>query len=167
MRITPLDIRQKEFKTSFKGYNLKEVQEFLLDMASEYENVINELNLLKEKEAEHLAEIKKFRSEDDKIKAALLAAQQLTEERKASAEKEASHIVKDAKLQAEEIHRQTRMALEKLENEIEDLKRFKRNFHAKLRSIVETHVKMLDESSLDEDDEEAEKKRIQAVKERR
>jgi cell division initiation protein len=147
MRITPLDIRQKEFKNSFKGYNVKEVQDFLLELASEYESSIDELNKLKKEKEQLLEELESYHSYDHKLKDTLLAAQEMSGELKANAEKEAQLIIKDAKLQAEEIHRQTRNTLEKLEKEIEDLRSQKKNFQAKLRSLIESHLKMMEEET--------------------
>jgi cell division initiation protein len=166
MRITPLDIRQREFKTSFKGYNIKEVQDFLLDLAAEYESLIDDHNNLGKEREEQQTLIDEYRKDNEKIKDVLLAAQELNEERKAISEREADHIIKDAKLQAEEIHRQTRLSLEKIEKEIEDLKLQKVKFQTKLKSLIESHLKMLEVES-SEQNEEKEVRKIQALKDRR
>jgi cell division initiation protein len=154
MRTTPLDIRQKEFKTSFKGYNIKEVQDFLLEFANELEDLIGEFNQLKEEKEQLLAELNDYRSFDHKLKETLLAAQHMSDDLKENAEKEAQLIVRDAKLQAEEIHRQTRMSLEKMEKDIENLKNQKKNFQAKLRSLVESHLKLLEVNTVEKMEED-------------
>ena len=100
MRITPLDIRQKEFRTSFRGYNTKEVQDFLLELATDLEDAFNEFNFLKEEKEQYLAELRNFREFDQKLKDTLLAAQSFKDDLRANAEKEADLILKDARLQA-------------------------------------------------------------------
>ena len=42
MKMTPLDIRQKRFEVSFRGYSKKEVEGFLELTASEFEEVVRE-----------------------------------------------------------------------------------------------------------------------------
>lgn len=154
MRITPLDIRQKEFRTSFRGYNTKEVQDFLLELATDLEDAFNEFNFIKEEKEQYLAELRNFREFDQKLKDTLLAAQSFKDDLRANAEKEADLILKDAKLQAEEIHRQTRLALEKLEKEIEELKNQKKSFRARLRSVLESHINLLEEDASEKQGEE-------------
>lgn len=154
MRITPLDIRQKEFRTSFRGYNTKEVQDFLLELATDLEDAFNEFNFIKEEKEQYLAELRNFREFDQKLKDTLLAAQSFKDDLRANAEKEADLILKDAKLQAEEIHRQTRLALEKLEKELEELKSQKKSSRARLRSVLESHLKLLEEDASEKQGEE-------------
>ncbi len=154
MRITPLDFRQKEFKKSFSGYNMNEVQDFLLEFASEYENLINEFNILKEEKEQLLTELNDYRAFDQKLKETLLAAQQMSEDLKAAADREAQLVIKDAKLQAEEVNRQTHTTIEKLEKEIEDLKSLKKTFKTQLTSLVESHLKMMENSAPEEVEQE-------------
>lgn len=159
MRITPLDIRQKEFRTSFRGYNIKEVQDFLLELATDLEDMFNEYGFLKEEKEQNIAELRNYREFDQKLKDTLLAAQSFKDDLRANAEKEADLILKDARLQAEEIHRQTRIALEKLEKEIEELKSQKKSFRARLRSVLESHMNLLEEDASEAPIEEWEKLR--------
>ena len=41
MKITPLDIRQKRFEPSFRGFSVREVEAFLELLAGEFEEVVN------------------------------------------------------------------------------------------------------------------------------
>ena len=47
--ITPMDIENKEFKKTFRGYNEEEVDEFLDAVKEDYENLYRENLDLKEK----------------------------------------------------------------------------------------------------------------------
>ena len=42
MKVTPLDIRRKEFKRSMRGYSDEEVDVFLDDVADEFERLFQE-----------------------------------------------------------------------------------------------------------------------------
>jgi cell division initiation protein len=63
MKITPLEIRQHEFEKTFRGYNIEEVESFLVNLSQEWERVLNESKMLRmqleiaEKEANKLREI--------------------------------------------------------------------------------------------------------------
>ncbi len=49
MRITPMDINNKDFKKGLRGYNVDEVHEFLENLAEEYEVLYKENSTLKER----------------------------------------------------------------------------------------------------------------------
>lgn len=63
MRITSLEIKQHEFERSFRGYNVDEVNQFLGNIAQEWDRMLNELKMLRmqldiaEKEASKLKEV--------------------------------------------------------------------------------------------------------------
>ena len=48
MKMTPLDIRQKRFEVTFRGYSKREVEAFLEFTAGEFEEVVRENIALKE-----------------------------------------------------------------------------------------------------------------------
>ncbi len=48
MKITPLDIQQKNFGVKFRGFDVKEVNSFLDLLTREFETLIKENNYLKE-----------------------------------------------------------------------------------------------------------------------
>jgi DivIVA domain-containing protein len=48
-RLTPMDIYNKEFKQTIRGYDVNEVNEFLDLIISNYEDILDENKLLKEK----------------------------------------------------------------------------------------------------------------------
>ncbi|MEQ8199781.1 MAG: DivIVA domain-containing protein, partial [Clostridiaceae bacterium] len=49
MKITPMDINNKEFKKGIRGYNTEEVDEFLDEVVDNFEEVYKENSHLKEK----------------------------------------------------------------------------------------------------------------------
>lgn len=63
MKITPLEIRQHEFEKTFRGYNIEEVDSFLVNLSQEWERLLNDSKMLRmqleiaEKEANKLREI--------------------------------------------------------------------------------------------------------------
>ncbi len=46
MKITALEIKQHEFEKSFRGYDIDEVNNFLSNLAQEWERLLNEAKML-------------------------------------------------------------------------------------------------------------------------
>ncbi|AFK05363.1 DivIVA domain-containing protein [Emticicia oligotrophica DSM 17448] len=103
MKITPLEIRQHEFEKTFRGYNIEEVDSFLMNISQEWERVLNESKMLRmqleiaEKEANKLREIEMtlFKT----LKTAEDTSTMITEQ----ANQQADKYLQDAKLQGEKL----------------------------------------------------------------
>jgi len=73
----------------------------------------------------------------------MLAAQRITEEMKVNSQKEATLIVSEAELKGERILADAENKLAQLKAQIEDLRREKLQFEMSLKSLLDTHYKML------------------------
>jgi len=63
INLTPQDILEKEFKIDTRGYRLKEVDQFLDVVISDYEQFLNILNNLEKEKADLLSEIMSLKQE--------------------------------------------------------------------------------------------------------
>jgi len=63
INLTPQDILEKEFKIDTRGYRLKEVDQFLDIIISDYEQFLNIINDLEKEKADLLAEIMNLKQE--------------------------------------------------------------------------------------------------------
>lgn len=147
MKLTPLDIKQQQFRMKFRGYDGDEVDTFLEIVAADFEALIRENSSLKEKLSELQSEVDEMRKMDKELKNTLLSAQQLKEDITSNAAREAQLVVKEARLKAEEIVRQAQARLSKAQEEVEALKKQRDLFAIKLRSIIDSHLKMLEMES--------------------
>src|SRR4030066_12064 len=95
MKITPLDIQQKKFGVKFRGFDVKEVNSFLDLITREFEVIIKENNYLKEELAKKDAKILDFKKKETTLKDTLMNAQQIVENLKGNAQKEAELIIKE------------------------------------------------------------------------
>lgn len=152
MNISPLDIRQKQFSTGFRGFNISEVDNFLEEVTSEMEALIRENESLKEQNAALEAQLVEFRQTEKSLRDTLMAAQKMSDDLKAAAEKESRLKMKEAEMDAEKIVRDARIKLAKTEEDIAELNRIKERFRMKVRGIIEDHLKML---AYDQEDENA------------
>jgi len=63
IKLTPQDILEKDFKIDTRGYRLKEVDQFLDDIISDYEQFLEIINGLEKEKTELLSEIMNLKQE--------------------------------------------------------------------------------------------------------
>jgi cell division initiation protein len=144
MSITPIDIQQHQFKTRLIGYEKGGVDHYLEQIAEELENYHRQVQGLKEELAHTKVALQEMRQRESAVKETLLTAQQVTEEIKANAHKEAEISLAEAELEAERIIYDAEQRRLQLLNEIQEIRRQKVSFESSLRGLVEGHLRMLD-----------------------
>ena len=95
--ITPLEIHNRQFKKSFRGYEEQEVNKFLTEIGNSYENLYKENIELKEEIQRLDSELRKYLKLEATMNNALILAQETAEEVKKNAHKEADLILQDSK----------------------------------------------------------------------
>jgi cell division initiation protein len=148
MPITPIDIQQQRFKTRALGYDKAGVDSFLEQIADELERFALEVQRLKEDLARTRSALDEMKEREVTLKEALLTTQRMTDELKANARKEAEIIVAEAELQGEKILGEARERHLGLLSEIQELRRQKISFESGLRSVVESHMRLLEMNAL-------------------
>src|SRR6187551_391456 len=103
MKMTPLDIRQKRFEVSMRGYARREVEGFLELIAGEFEEVVKENISLKEELKRTMARLEQHLEREKTLQETMVTAQRISEDLKSVAKKEADIILADAEHQAEKI----------------------------------------------------------------
>lgn len=144
MRITPLDIQQKQFKIRFRGFDMEEVYSFLEIIREELEELLKERAMLKEKVVILENQLQEYRNIDQSIRETLIITQKLVEEYQANAKKEAELIKKEAQIQAENIIKEAQEKVVKIHEDIVDLKGIRRHFKEEIRRLIESHLRMLE-----------------------
>ncbi|KAF0219185.1 MAG: hypothetical protein FD174_2271 [Geobacteraceae bacterium] len=144
MKISPLDIRQQQFKGKLLGgLDSEDVDAFLQSVAQEMEELIRESTELKEQARKAAAEADEMKQREGNLRETMLAAQKVIEEMKANSEKEARLIVSEAELKAERLLADAENKLIQLNNQIQELRREKLQFESAFKSLLDTHYKML------------------------
>ncbi len=144
MRITPLDIQQKQFPMKFRGFDVEEVYAFLEVIREEMEDLLRENANLKENVQRLEGQIKDYKDMETTLRETLLTAQQMAEDYKTNARKEAELVVKEAELRADTMLRDTQEKVIKIHEDIVDLKGIRRHFKEEIKRLVEGHLKMLE-----------------------
>jgi len=144
MRITPLDIQQKQFPVKFRGFDEEEVDSFLELIREEMEELLRENASMREESKRLEKQLKEYKNIESTLKDTLVATQQMVEDYKNTAKKDAELIIKEAELKAEEIIKNAQEKVIKIHEDITDLKGVRRHFKEEVRRLIESHVRMLD-----------------------
>lgn len=143
MPLTPLDIHNKEFTRSFRGYDEDEVNEFLDQVIKDYEMVIRERKELKEKIEQMNEKLSHFTNIEETLNKSILIAQETAEELKGNASKESKLIIKEAEKNADRIINEALSKSRKISIEVEELKKQAKVFRTRLRMLVEAQLDMI------------------------
>lgn len=150
MPLTPLDIHNKVFSKSFRGYDEDEVNEFLDQVIKDYEMVIREKRNL-EDELKGLQErLGHFNNIEDTLNKSIVVAQEAAEEVKRNAQKEAKLIIREAEKNADRIVNEALSKARKIAIEIEDLKNQSKVFRNRFKMLIEAQLEMINSDDWNE-----------------
>ncbi|NWF51453.1 MAG: DivIVA domain-containing protein [Nitrospirae bacterium] len=144
MRITPLDIQQKQFPMKFRGFDVEEVYAFLEVIREEMEDLLRENASLKEDMVKLENQIKEYKDMETTLRETLMTAQQMVEEYKTNARKEAELLIREAEIKADNLLKEAQEKVIKIHEDIVDLKGIRRHFKEELKRLIEGHLKMLE-----------------------
>ena len=144
MRISPLDIQQKQFPIKFRGFDVEEVYAFLELVREEMEELLRENASLKEQTHRSENQIKEYRDMENTLRETLMTAQQMVEDYKVNARKEAELIIKEAELRADEIIKEAQEKVVKIHEDIVDLKGIRRHFKEEMKRLIDSHLQMIE-----------------------
>lgn len=144
MRITPLDIQQKQFPMKFRGFDVEEVYAFLEVVREEMEDLLRENASLKEQVHRSENQIKEYRDMETTLRETLMTAQQMVEEYKTNARKEAELLIREAEMKSDSLLREAQDKVVKIHEDIVDLKGIRRHFKEEVKRLVEGHMRMLE-----------------------
>ena len=143
MRITPLDIQQKQFPIKFRGFDVEEVYAFLEIVREEMEGLIRENSMLKENVSRLENQLKEFKDMEITLRETLLTAQQMVEDYKNNSIKESELITREAEMKAESMIKQAQEKVINIHEDIVDLKGIRRHFKEELQRLIKGHLQML------------------------
>ncbi|PID82823.1 MAG: hypothetical protein CSB15_01060 [Clostridiales bacterium] len=121
--LTPLDIQKKTFNTSFKGYNKKEVDEFMLIVADLLDKKSDELDKCADAYKFRTEELKKYKNMESAMKGTVLLAKKTADELVKAAEDRSELLLKKAEIKVTELLTKKNEELKNIQLKIEDLKR--------------------------------------------
>jgi cell division initiation protein len=150
MKLTPLDIRKQTFKKKgMGGLDPAEVQAFLEMVSAELEELIRENTSLAERMQGLDGKIEDYRRMEKTLQDTLMSAQKTSDELRENAERRAELLLREAQFKADQIIGEARARLMDLQRQIADLKNLRSAYLAKFRSLLESHMDMLQFQEMD------------------
>jgi cell division initiation protein len=144
MSLTPLDIQQQQFRVRFRGFDIREVDHFLEQVAETLNASNAELKQLREDIRRLALENQGYKEREETFKRAMLNSQKVLEQMKDNARKSAEIIVADAEVKAEKILNRAHNRLAQLHEDIAELKRQRMQIEMQIRSVIDAHSKLLE-----------------------
>ncbi len=144
MKLTPLDIHHKEFHRAIRGYNEEEVDDFLDEVAEEFEKLFKENIDLKEQIEKVKEKAGQFENLQSTIQNVLITAQKSADEVLAQAKRDAEQIIRDAEARARELIEEASRGKEDLEASFADLKNAEREFRERFKSMLESYLRLVE-----------------------
>ncbi len=139
--IMPIDIDKKEFSRDKKGYNSREVDEFLDIIVADYEKVLNDNRSMAHKIKALEKQLEEAQKDDNAMVETLETAKKLMADISASAERRAELMMRDAELEAENMLLDAKVNVRKLNDEhailSAKIRRLKDNFRKMLKAELD------------------------------
>lgn len=167
--LTPVDIHNKEFTKSFRGYNQEDVDDFLDQIVNDYEMLYRDNNQMKKEIELNKKQLDQYHQLEKNLQDTLLVAQRTAdevlntanirgEEVRQAAKQAGDNLKREAELYAEKLKQETeRECKRKIDAaalqvraavaEYERIVRERRQFVAKMRNLWHTEIGLLDEAS--------------------
>ena len=139
MDLTPLDVRKKkdDLRRTVRGYDPVQVDGFLDLVADRFEEVVQEEVRLKEQVRMLRERLADFEERERALNEALIAAQELREEARLQAEKQAGLRIQEGEQEAERLVGEARRAAEDSERALADLQNRRAGYLRGLRSLLD------------------------------
>lgn len=141
--ITPLEIQNKEFKKTLRGYKESEVDEFLDKVIVDYENLYKENIEFKDKIVMLNEQIEKYERLEKTLNNTLVVAQNTAEEVSKNAQREAEVIIKEAEAKARRIIDDANGQVSKIRTEYEEGKKQLQVFATRFKSMLEGQLEVV------------------------
>lgn len=149
MKLTAMDINNKEFKRGLRGYSVEEVDEFLDQVVENYEELYKENSRLKESLSRVNEKLEHYEKLEATIQNTLLLAQNAADQAKESSEKQAELIIGNANETAQRILDKAHGDVISINDEYEKVKEEFIKFRAKFRGFMNTQLQTFDELEKD------------------
>jgi len=144
MKLTALDIQQQQFRTRFRGFDIREVDAFLDLTADSFAQLLAENDSLRDRIDRLEHELLGYKQREETFKKAMLNSQQAIDQMKKNAQQSADLVVAEAEVKAEKILNNAHQRLGRLQEDIEELKRQRVQIEAQIRSILDGHSRLLE-----------------------
>lgn len=146
--LTPLDIDNKTFKKSkLGGYDINDVEEFLVKVMDDYETLYKENAELKNKSTAMEESVSYYQSIEDGVSKTIENAHEAADSIKLAAQREAEAIMQKAELDSKGRLDELKFEIAKKEAELEEKRKQMQVYNIRVSSMLEAQLKILNEDN--------------------
>ena len=150
MSLTPNDIRSYEFSGQMRGYDKEEVDNFLEQIAQEFELTKQEnVKLLMELDALRM-QVSNLKQNEEVIKNAAIDARRNADLTMNSAKKDAQALLNRAKEEIQRISALKNKKIQEIDQHIKRIEQNRKSYLGKLRTLVSSHLELVEKESVSE-----------------
>lgn len=144
--LTPIDIDNKVFKkTKLGGYDVKDVENFLLIVMGDYEKLYKENAELRDKVNAMQESVSYYKSIEEGIKQTVENAQASADDIKETAKRDAESIIKEAEIDSKRKLEDLQKQIIRAEADFEDKKKQMQIYKIRVTSMLEAQLKILND----------------------
>ncbi|HEX2252832.1 MAG TPA: DivIVA domain-containing protein [Thermoanaerobaculia bacterium] len=150
MSLTPLEIQKVRFNRKLRGYDPREVEQFLELVAEELAGRLADVERLQREVRYHQQRGEESERREHQLQETLLRAQKVADEITEAAQREAKVIVREAEVTGDRIVQQATEQASKIEGKAQELRILRRDLLLKLRNTVDLFDRVVAAESQDE-----------------
>jgi cell division initiation protein len=136
MKIRADEVKNKSFKTSFRGFDREEVRHFLTGLSSDIEAAQREYDDLKSKYDALNSQLKSINEIQKTIENTILQAKDLAEKSTQNIEKEKELIIKESTIEAEKIIERSKLKAREIETIYLNIVNEKNTLISRIKSLL-------------------------------
>ena len=144
MKVSPLDLRQLRFRTTFRGFDKAEVMALIAEVTDDYENALSELDRMRQEVSKMEALLNQHREHERDLRDTLITAQRVSEDMRTNADAQARNIMREAEGRSDLLLQKTQSRLEDVQREIDGMKMKRREVETTLESTISALRNTLD-----------------------
>ncbi len=152
MKITPMEIKQQEFKKVMRGYDAVEVDTFLEMVGNEFEKLLQDVREYDRKIIALESELSKFKEVESTLKQTLMNVQETSDKSLENSKKEAVLMRKEAELEVQKMVEKARRERDTMKEEVITLKTQKQSLISRLRHVLTSQLELMDVLEIDDAD---------------
>ena len=136
MKVSPLDLRQLRFRTTFRGFDKAEVLALIAEVTDDYENALGEVERLRQEVLKMEALLSQHREHEKDLRDTLITAQRVSDDMRVNADAQARNILREAEGRSDLLLQKTQARLEDVQREIDGMKMKRREVETTLESTI-------------------------------
>jgi len=144
MSLTPVDILHTQFKAGVRGYNRRQVDEFVRSVREALEQALDEKAELQRRVEALQEEVERVRGIESTMTSALTLAQRSADELRTNAHRQAEMILREAEQERVRMNIEAQKESERLHSDSEVLRATRTRFECELRALLTGYLEWLD-----------------------